>query len=376
MDGKITVLQFIPSISAKDGGTTTYMRELTPSLGRLVNLHVCALGNIEDFVPLPNANVHAIELRLTHICRMRKQWIEVLDEVNPDIVHINCCWMPQCALVQYWTRRHVPVKSCHKPQILLTPHGMLEPWIIKRNYWTKKVPAILLYQKWAVSDADVIVSTAEEERKHILQLGWNSNVKMLPNGIDTSSIEVKSHWKVARDLLFMSRLHPKKGLEMLIEAMSDTDHLRLKIAGEGETAYVQSLLNLVNDLGLGGKIEFVGPVYCEEKWKMVRDADVVVLPSYSENFGLIVAEALASGTPVLTTTGTPWQAIESNDCGWWVEPNVEAIKNALKAIRKASSDELRMKGRRGRTLIEKDFDIEKLANSLYEIYSNDKKSGF
>ena len=163
---------------------------------------------------------------------------------------------------------------------------------------------------------------------------------------------------------------------MLIEAMSDTDHLRLKIAGEGETAYVQSLMNLVNDLGLGGKIEFVGPVYGEEKWKMVRDADVVVLPSYSENFGLIVAEALASGTSVLTTTGTPWQAIESNDCGWWVEPNVEAIKNALKSIRKASSDELQMKGRRGRTLIEKDFDIEKLANSLYEIYSNDKKSGF
>ena len=376
MDGKITVLQFIPSISAKDGGTTTYMRELTPSLGRLVNLHVCALGNIEDFVPLPNAKVHAIELRVIHICRMRKQWVKILDEVNPDIVHINCCWMPQCALVQYWTRRHVPYNSSHKPKILLTPHGMLEPWIISRNYWVKKVPAILLYQKWAVRDANVIVSTAEEERIHILQLGWNRNVEMLPNGIDTSAIEVKSHWKDARDLLFMSRLHPKKGLEMLIEAMSGVEHLRLKIAGEGEIAYVRSLMNMVNDLGLGGKIEFVGPVYGVEKWQMVRDADVVVLPSYSENFGLIVAEALASGTPVMTTTGTPWQAIEANDCGWWIEPNVEAIKRTLKAIQLTSSDDLRMKGQRGRTLIEEYFDVEKLAHSLYEIYSNDKKSGF
>ena len=376
MDGKITVLQFIPSISAKDGGTTTYMRELTPSLGRLVNLHVCALGNIEDFVPLPNAKVHAIELRVIHICRMRKQWIKILDEVNPDIVHINCCWMPQCALVQYWTRRHVPYNSSHKPKIFLTPHGMLEPWIISRNYWFKKVPAILLYQKWAVRDANVIVSTAEEERTHILQLGWNRNVEMLPNGIDTSAIEVKSHWKDARDLLFMSRLHPKKGLEMLIEAMSGVEHLRLKIAGEGEIAYVRSLMNMVNDLGLGGKIEFVGPVYGVEKWQMVRDADVVVLPSYSENFGLIVAEALASGTPVMTTTGTPWQAIEANDCGWWIEPNVEAIKRTLKAIQLTSSDDLRMKGQRGRTLIEEYFDVEKLAHSLYEIYSNDKKSGF
>ena len=89
MDGKITVLQFIPSISAKDGGTTTYMRELTPSLGRLVNLHVCALGNIEAFVPLPNANVHAIELRLNHISRMRKQRIEVINEDKQDIVNNN-----------------------------------------------------------------------------------------------------------------------------------------------------------------------------------------------------------------------------------------------------------------------------------------------
>ena len=163
---------------------------------------------------------------------------------------------------------------------------------------------------------------------------------------------------------------------MLIEAMSGVEHLRLKIAGEGEIAYVRSLMNMVNDLGLGGKIEFVGPVYGVEKWQMVRDADVVVLPSYSENFGLIVAEALASGTPVMTTTGTPWQAIEANDCGWWIEPNVEAIKRTLKAIQLTSSDDLRMKGQRGRTLIEEYFDVEKLAHSLYEIYSNDKKSGF
>lgn len=367
MSNNITVLQFIPSISAKDGGTTTYMRELTPSLGRSVNLHVCALGKTEDFVPLHNAKVHAIEVSLRHICRMKRQWLAILDEVEPDIVHINCCWMPQCALVQYWTRSHYTSHTT-RPHIILTPHGMLEPWIISRNYWTKKVPAMMLYQKWAVRNADVIVSTAEEERKHILELGWNKNVVMLPNGIDTAAIEVKKEWKDAQDLLFMSRLHPKKGLEMLIEAMAGTSHLNLKIAGEGDTTYVQSLKDKVRDLGLTGKIDFVGAVYGNDKWQMIRDADVVVLPSYSENFGLIVAEALACGTPVLTTTGTPWQSIKDNNCGWWIKPEVRSVKAALESVENTNSYELREKGLRGRHLVETEFDIEKLATSLCNIY--------
>lgn len=366
---KLTVLQFMPSISAKDGGTTTYLRELTPALGQLVNLHVCALGKIEDFVPLPNASVHAIEVSLRHLCRMKKGWMAVLDEVRPDIVHINCCWMPQCALVQYWTRQKSANDASFAPRILLTPHGMLEPWIISRNYWTKKVPAMLLYQKWAVRNADVVVSTAEEEKRHILELGWNNNVAMLPNGIDTAAIKLKDEWNDARNLLFMSRLHPKKGLEMLIEAMTATSQLKLSIAGDGEPSYVQSLKQKIKALGQEDKIELVGPVYGEAKWRMIQNADVVVLPSYSENFGLIVAEALASGTPVLTTTGTPWQSIADHDCGWWVEPKVEAIKETLLGIENQKAADLKTKGLRGRAMVASDYDVATLANALHDLYT-------
>lgn len=182
------VLQFIPSLNAYDGGTTTYMQELTPALGKLVDLHICALGQKEDFVQLGNATIHAIEISLKHICRMRKEWMALLDEIKPDIVHINCCWLPQCALVQYWTRqwqKREKYPLSLPPRLFLTPHGMLEPWIIRRNYWTKKVPAIWLYQRWAVRNADVIVATAAEEKQHIKDLGWNQNIAMLPNGINS-----------------------------------------------------------------------------------------------------------------------------------------------------------------------------------------------
>ena len=367
------VLQFFPSINIYDGGTTTYIKELAPALGELVELHVCALGRKEDCVPLENATIHTIELSLKHICRMKKQWMAVLEEVKPDIVHINCCWMPQCALVQYWTREYKFQVPGFKFQVFLTPHGMLEPWIIRRNYWTKKVPAIILYQKWAVKNADVVVATAEEEKRHIEELGWNKNIEMLPNGINSAAIKMKTQWKDAKDLLFMSRLHPKKGLEMLIEAMKSVQSLTLKIAGDGEPEYVESLKNLVKENHLEDRIAFTGPIYGERKWEMIREADVVVLPSYSENFGLIVAEALASGTPVLTTTGTPWGTLKEYECGWWVDPNVQEISNVLKTIEGTGANVLKTMGTNGKLLVDEKYDVKALANSLFVAYSKNIK---
>lgn len=365
------VLQFIPSMSLKDGGTTTYIQELAPELGKLVDLHVCALGNLEDCIRLENATVHTIEVSLKHILRMKRQWMSLLDDIKPDIVHINCCWMPQCALVQRWTRQWQKLSIInYKLSIALTPHGMLEPWIVKRHYLTKKVPAIFLYQKWAVKDADVIVATADEEKKHIAELGWNDNIAMLPNGINVSAIEMKTTWKRPKDLLFMSRLHPKKGLEMLLEALKDVDGLSLKIAGGGDAAYVQSLKDLATSLGLNERVSFLGAVFGEEKWQKIRDSDIVVLPSYSENFGLIVAEALASGTPVLTTTGTPWKSIEERQCGWQVEPNMMCIKDALISILDLSEEEIKDMGKRARILIEDKFDVKSLAANLSNLYSS------
>ena len=362
------VLQFFPSISLRDGGTTTYIQELAPELGKVVDLHVCALGKIEDCVPLANTKVHTIELSLKHIRRMKRQWMALLDAVRPDIVHINCCWMPQCALVQKWSRQWQLSIVNYQLSIVLTPHGMLEPWIVKRHYWTKKVPAILLYQKWAVKNADMIIATAEEERRHIEDLGWKNRVAVLPNGINADSIKMKSTWKKPEQLLFMSRLHPKKGLEMLFEALKDVDGLTLKIAGDGEPDYVFALKEKVRFLGLDNRVSFLGPVFGDQKWELIREADVVVLPSYSENFGLIVAESLSSGTPVLTTKGTPWETIEERKCGWWVNPDAKEIGAALNEIKSKNAEEIRGMGMRARSLIEDMYVVSTQSKKLVEIY--------
>lgn len=365
------VLQFFPSLSERDGGTTTYMQQLAVALAPRVELHLCVLTDLEACAPIPGAHLHRIELRLAHLWQMRRQWLAVLDEVGPDVVHINCCWMPQCALVQYWTR-HYSRRKGRAIRLVITPHGMLEPWLVQRNYWTRKLPAIVLYQRWAVRNADAIIATAEAEREHLCALGWakTGRIQLVPNGIDVASIRLKGAGTFRRSprlsLLFMSRLHPKKGLEQLIKALPEG--VELKIAGEGDEAYAQHLRREVAALSKDGQCRFLGPVYGEEKWQLIRAADIVVLPSFSENFGLIVAEALASGVPVLTTEGTPWQQLCDLRCGWWVRPEVESLRRALEEALRLDAPALEEMGRRGRRLVEEHYSSQVQADRLMRIY--------
>lgn len=370
----IKVLQFIPSVNVNDGGTTTYMQQLTACLGQMCELHVCALTPVEQFVPLSNCLTHSIPNDLFRPWSMKHAWMTLLDEIHPDVVHVNCCWLPQIALVIRWTnqwRKMHTLSDAPCLKLILTPHGMLEPWILNRNYWTRKLPAILLYQRYAVSHSDLLIATAEEEKKHLLDLGWNSHVALVPNGIDVDSIVPKSVYKNPTELLFMSRIHPKKGLDMMIDALNEVKNnfaFHLTIAGSGDESYISELKAKIDSLGMNSAVTFVGPVYGEQKWQLLRDEDVVVLPSYSENYGLIVAEALASGTPVLTTKGTPWQSLEEHACGWWIELDVVSIAATLQQVLTLPADVLESMGKRARTLAEIDCAISQKVSQMYNLY--------
>lgn len=361
---KLKVLQFIPSLNKYDGGTTTYMQQLAPALGREVELHVCALTPVEAFVPLEGCTPHSIPLRMSEWRSMKRSWMALLEEICPDIVHFNCCWMPQIAMVIHWTHSW---RGPSSPYTLLTPHGMLEPWIVQRNYWTRKLPAICLYQRKALREVDCIVATAEEEREHLLQLGWNRNVAIVKNGICTAGICAKQEWTNRHRMLFMSRLHPKKGLEMLFQAMRELQRhgiaLSLTVAGEGEPEYVSQL-----KAQAPSGVSFVGAVYGSEKWRLIEETDIVVLPSYSENYGLIIAEALATATPVIATTGAPWSSVEKFHAGWWVSPTVEGLCDALKAFADTSPEEMKELGACARRLAIEECDISQTAQDLFHIY--------
>ena len=119
------------------------MQLLANELGKLVELHIVSHVS-NNPVNIGNCQVHYIPT-FNQYRKMKRQWLFLLNEINPDIVHINCCWMPGCALTQKWSQEL-------NYKIVLTPHGMLEPWIIKRHYWTRKIPALLLYYSFFVKN--------------------------------------------------------------------------------------------------------------------------------------------------------------------------------------------------------------------------------
>ena len=366
----MVILHYIPSLAASAGGVAAYLAVLSLELGKLVDLHIVTHDEGELEVETHNAVIHRIPPGW--LCYFSAK--ELLKKLRPDVVHINGCWQPQLLFFQR------AAQSLRIP-VVLSPHGMLEPWIVKRHYWTRKWPAIQLYQRGLVKHADYLHATAEKEKENLLRLGWNARIAVIPNAVDIEELPLKDNWRTKRRIVFMSRLHVKKGIELLLEALShlkpDLDGYEVIIAGEGEPDYVETLKKSAISLGLSEVVKFVGGVYGAEKVSLLQSADFFVLPTYSENFGIVVAEALACGTPVITTHGTPWKELEDNACGWYIPVGVNALKKTLREAISVTGETIERMGRNGRRLVEKQYTDKSVASRFFEKYtfllSNDRE---
>ena len=359
------VLHYIPSIDEASGGVGAYMQLLTRDLGALCELHVVTHRS-ENERKLEGCTLHYISNRWLPWSSCKAEFVRLLEAVKPDIVHVNCCWTPLCSRVTFWAKSR-------GYRVVYTPHGMLEPWILSRHYWTRKLPAILLYQRRAIRWADRLHATAESEKENLLRLDWNRRVQVIGNCVDVDGIRMKPDWRRKKRMLFLSRGHVKKGINFLIEAVAalkdELDGYVVKIAGPGEESYINELKELAKRLRVDDRVEFVGSVFGDRKFDLYREADVFVLPTHSENFGIVVTEALACGTPVITTKGTPWEELETCRCGWWTEIGANPTAEALKAFLSLSEDELETMGRNGRRLVEERYSCQKIAKEFTDMYN-------
>lgn len=357
---RVKVIHYIPSLSRRLGGVATYIQLLANELGKVCDLYVVTRPS-DNPLELKNCDTILIPRDKKSFIR---EWNKVLDDVKPNLVHINGIWQKDT----WWIQKEALKRNI---KTYITPHGMLDPWIIQHNHW-KKVIAMFLYEKKALRSAINLIATANQERDNILKLNVTSQeVPMIPNGIDVSCIEIKSDWTIRKKILFVSRIHEKKGIELLIDtALTISDYLRdyeILIAGEGDPIYVEELKAKAEQSCL--MVKFLGGVYGDAKWQLYRDADFFVLPTNSENFGYVIAEALASGIPVITTKGTPWEAIETNNCGKWIDRTKENLCNAMLEMISKKTLELESMGRRGRKLIEEVFSAKAMADALMKVYT-------
>lgn len=202
-------------------------------------------------------------------------------------------------------------------------------------------------------------------------MGFKQPVAVIPNGVDIPlGREVKKR-SATRTLLFLGRIHPKKGLDLLLPAWEVLEkkfpEWTLRVVGPDDRGYLGKLRRWAEELKLD-RIEFSGPLFSAEKWQAYSDADLFVLPTYSENFGMAVAEALAAGTPAVVSKGAPWAELDAKGAGWWVETGVEPLICALDFAMAFSHEELSNKGQRGRAWMQQSYSWELIGRKMVDTY--------
>jgi len=194
---------------------------------------------------------------------------------------------------------------------------------------------------------------------------------VVPNGVEVLSLFPHREWTPERQLrlLFIGRLSPKKGIENLLHAMKllvADKGIELVVCGTGDSHYCESLIELASELDLLDKsVNFVGHVDGDDKRKAFLNADICVVPSYTESFCMVVAEALGHGVPVVTSHGTPWAEAEKRNCGLWVDNSPEEL---VKAIRFMRTQNLPLMGRQGWQWMRDEFGWDVVSRQMLAVY--------
>lgn len=272
-----------------------------------------------------------------------------------DIVHNHSLW----SMVNVAAGWVVPGK---RAKLVTSPRGTLSEWALANSKYKKLM--VWPIQRQVLERAELLHATSAKEYEEIRNLGIKAPVLIVPNGYDLPAIDDRRRSPDLRDLLFLSRIHPVKGIELLLDAWARLGHRhqdwQLKIAGPGDSEYIAALKNRAHRLGLK-RVSFAGPVYGAEKYAVFRNSDLFVLPTHSENFGMAVAEALSCECPAIVSQGAPWAGLERERCGWWIPNNVNSLSETLANAMSLSREELHQMGTRGRAWIERDFSWSKIA---------------
>jgi glycosyltransferase involved in cell wall biosynthesis len=305
----------------------------------------------------------------TTVQRLAGSESEALEDFGlVDLLHDNGIWLPHNhRLAVLAEKRGIPR--------LVSIRGMLEPWAFRHKHAKKKV-AWWLYQRRDLRRAQCHITTGEAEAGNVRRLELGVPIATIPNGVDMPEdrlprIEGESIiCGRPRTALFLGRIYPIKGLPMFVEAWSRVRPVgwRLRIAGPDEAGHQKQVEKFVADAGLNEVISFLGPVDPERKRDLFSDADLFVSPTYSENFGMAIAEALAHGLPVLTTTGAPWPMLQETGCGWWVEPSVDGLTEGLQEATNSQPEMLQQMGEKGRSLVSKQFSWNRIASLMCSTY--------
>ena len=374
---KIHVLHVIRSNSSKLGGPSESLKNITQVLAdHDVNITVATTRRISEWQPKWNAgkvfnknNIQYIYFQTKYLPGWAfsfKLWRWLQHNItNYDLIHIHGVFTFPPLAACYFALKH-------KTTYIIRPAGTLNVWSLQQKSIKKRT-----YYKIAIepflSKATSIHATSQAEKKSLALLGHKENVAIVPLGISLPS-QLK-HGQVKKEslrLLFLSRIHPVKNLPLLLHAISKLAaeglKLQLTVAGTGTPAYLAKLRNQTNRLRISDIVNYVGFVEGFQKERITANADIFVLPSFQESFGVAVVEAMAMGLPVIISDQVAIAAeIANADAGSIVDVNnVDVLVSALRNMQ-----DFKVRKRMGvnaRNLVENCFSLETLQTNLINYY--------
>ena len=374
MPDLLSCLHVVPSLHPVAGGPSRTVAQLANALACLGGVRVTLLSQGALGGPVVRPRATEVSCRICHSASgqalrlgwpVRTELTRVARQTPPSLIHNNGLWQP----VNHWT---ASTARRYGIPLVVQPHGMLEPWALQHKALKKRL-GMALFQRRDLETAKVLVATSAGEYRNLRHLGLTQPVAVIPNGIDlTAAGGPKVDRPRAtgdRIVLFLSRVHKVKGLTNLVQAWAQVQPTgwRLQIAGPDEGGHLAEVLRAAQAVGVAGSIDYLGEVDGVRKTEVYHNADLFVLPTFSENFGVVVAEALSHGLPVITTRGAPWADLETHGCGWWVDIGVEPLAAALRQAMALNDDERRAMGERGRAYVQR-YNWADIARQMADVY--------
>lgn len=362
----ISICIFIPNIDKSAGGPSRSVPLLARGLS-MAGADVTILTHKTE-----NMNTHLLEGCDVKVDFLPKPYKRSDLEYYFNLHHFDflqgeSMWIPLSHdILRIAKKNHIPYT--------FVPRGSLEPWSLKQKQLKKKL-AMMLYQKKDIQDAACIIATADMERDNLRKLGFTNPIAVIPNGIDISEYPCRNDEdkkNIKKQILFLSRIHPKKGIELLVDAWKEIytefPDWRVVVAGNGDEGYISKLKGLITERKLNGSMKIIPPLFGQDKFNLYKESSLFILPTYSENFGMVIAEALACGVPAITTKNAPWEILQKKNIGWWIDLSVDNIKLTLKQAMSTNADTLYTMGQKGSKVVYENYYYINTAKRVYDVY--------
>lgn len=361
------------SVSRKGGGIQEVVRRSALELHhRGSNVSVFGLGDDhlhEDHESWRPVVVSVFQPRGYRPFGYAPDLLPALRSAAPDVLHNHGLWMYPSVVSVQWS------KLTHRPY-LTSVHGMLDPWAVTHSYWKKKL-ASMVYEQRHLTQAACLHALCSEEADAIRRYGLSNPLCVIPFGIDLPLLAHEEATRQEKVLLFLGRLHPKKGLANLLLAWQRIQHeptpaaagWELWIAGWDQGNHERELRTYVAAHGLESSVRFLGPKFGHDKEVLLRSVGAFVLPSFSEGLPVSILEAWAYGLPVVMTKACNLSQGFSIGAAICIDATATGITRGLLDLMALSSDDRTTMGARGRQLVKQQFSWSSYADQMSSVYA-------